>query len=84
MKVKQITKLKEIKYKASGAEAYVCRALLDPAPKRPYMEIMFVWLNDSGIVQTLGFPLADKVNLERIKRQVEFTDNPSIEMMVDM
>ena len=84
MKVKQITKLKEIKYKHSGVLSYVCRAVMEPAPKRPYIDVMFVTLTEDGTVQTVGFPLASKVDLEKIKRQTVFTDESFAPATVQM
>ena len=84
MNVKQITKLKEIKYKHSGVKIYVCRAVLDPEPNVQYHEIMFVSLNYDGTVQSIGFPMSERVNLEKIKRQTEFTDNTFVAEMVHM
>lgn len=84
MRVKQITKLKEIRYKKNGDLAYVCRAIIEPDPKRPYMEFMFVSVNDDGTVQTVGFPSPDLVDLEEYKRGTEFTDNDFNAHMVHM
>ena len=67
-----------------GDLTYVCRALLEPAPKKPYMEFMFVTLNDDGTVQAIGFPLANELNLEEYKQRTEFTNNTFVEQMVHM